>query len=173
MEDDALRERSDGFAAERRLITAERQQRALRRRSGPARRAGSTIGKMLLLLGCAVLAGVVVAGLALPAAALAGLTSKSAATSFDSLPSSLRVPPVAQTSNLYANDGKTLITSFYEEHRLDVHAAEVVAKVMRQAIVAAEDAGFYQPPRGGPARACSAPSSPTSARRRPTRAPPR
>ena len=38
------------------------------------------------------------------------------------LPASLETPPTYQTSYVYANDGKTLITSFYDENRRDVHA---------------------------------------------------
>ena len=54
-----------------------------------------------------------------------------------------RTPPTAQRSYLYANDGKTLITTFYDENRRDVTLREI-APVMQQAIVAAEDSRFYQ-----------------------------
>jgi hypothetical protein len=47
---------------------------------------------------------------------------------------------------VYADDGKTLITMFYDQNRRDVPLADI-GTVMQQAIVAAEDTRFYQ--RGG------------------------
>ncbi|HEX8631887.1 MAG TPA: transglycosylase domain-containing protein [Catenuloplanes sp.] len=99
--------------------------------------------KVLSLLLCGLLAGLVVAGFALPATALAGLTARYATESWEDLPSELRTPPSDQTTNVYANDGRTLITAFYEENRTDV-AAQEIPEVMRQAIIAAEDTRFYQ-----------------------------
>ncbi|GAB2936635.1 transglycosylase domain-containing protein [Micromonospora polyrhachis] len=72
---------------------------------------------------------------------LIGLGSISAG--YDDLPRNLSTPPTAQRSYLYANDGKTLITSFYAENRHDV-SLDAVAPVMRQAMVAAEDTRFYR-----------------------------
>lgn len=97
--------------------------------------------RTLLLIG--VLAGAVVAAATLPGTALVGLALKAASGAYDDLPDDLRIPPTAQRSYLYASDGKTLITSFYEENRTDVPLADV-APVMRHAIVAAEDNRFYQ-----------------------------
>src|SRR3954464_7088055 len=59
------------------------------------------------------------------------------------LPPQLISPPDAQGSRIYAADGKTLITTFYDEDRHDVALAKI-APVMQQAIVAAEDTRFYQ-----------------------------
>ncbi|MDI5940467.1 transglycosylase domain-containing protein, partial [Micromonospora sp. DH15] len=58
------------------------------------------------------------------------------------LPEALRTPTTPQRSYLYANDGKTLITTFYDVNRTDVPLTEI-APVMREAIVAAEDRRFY------------------------------
>jgi membrane peptidoglycan carboxypeptidase len=60
-----------------------------------------------------------------------------------SLPRSLQTPPNQQSSYVYANDGKTLITTFYDQNRRNVSLPEI-APVMQQAIVAAEDNRFYQ-----------------------------
>jgi membrane peptidoglycan carboxypeptidase len=60
-----------------------------------------------------------------------------------SLPSNLQAPPNQQASYVYANDGKTLITAFYDQNRRNVGLADI-ATVMQQAIVAAEDTRFYQ-----------------------------
>ncbi|WP_428967140.1 transglycosylase domain-containing protein [Micromonospora fluostatini] len=90
-----------------------------------------------------LLAGLALAVAALPAALLLGIGVRSVIGPYAELPNSLRTPPTAQRSNLYANDGVTLITSFYAENRTDVRLAEI-APVLRQAVVAAEDLRFYQ-----------------------------
>jgi membrane peptidoglycan carboxypeptidase len=95
------------------------------------------------LLPSAVMVGVVVAVAALPAATLGGIALLYATSSFEDLPSELRIPPTAQASSIYANDGKTLLTTFFDENRRDVPLTRV-ARVMQQAIVAAEDARFYE-----------------------------
>ncbi|MEJ3750923.1 transglycosylase domain-containing protein [Actinomycetes bacterium KLBMP 9797] len=101
------------------------------------------ISKLLSLLLAGVLAGLALAASVFPANAAVGLALKSASETFDDLPSDLKTPPPAQRSYLYANDGKTLITTFYEVNRVDV-TLDQIAPVMRQAIVAAEDARFYE-----------------------------
>ncbi|RKR86953.1 membrane peptidoglycan carboxypeptidase [Micromonospora pisi] len=98
------------------------------------------IGRLALY---GVLAGAVLAASALPASALAGVVLKAASQSYEDLPADLRVPASAQRSYLYANDGKTLLTSFYDENRVDVPINEI-ATTMQQAIVAAEDTRFYE-----------------------------
>jgi membrane peptidoglycan carboxypeptidase len=101
------------------------------------------MGRVARLLVFAVVAGAVLAAAALPAGAIAAYVTRHAVDSFDDLPSDLRIPPTAQASYLYANDGKTLITTFYDENRRNVPLTEV-AQVMQQAMVAAEDIRFYQ-----------------------------
>jgi membrane peptidoglycan carboxypeptidase len=106
----------------------------------PAR---SATVKVLSLLLCGLLAGLVVAGFALPATAVAGLAARYAGESFEELPGDLQTTPSAQTTYIYANDGRTLITTFYEENRTDVPITEIPT-VLQQAIVAAEDIRFYE-----------------------------
>ncbi|MEV1156958.1 transglycosylase domain-containing protein [Micromonospora chokoriensis] len=101
------------------------------------------LDKLLTVVIAGVLAGLVLAAAALPAALVFGIGFSNLSTPYSELPNTLRTPPTAQRSNLYANDGTTLITSFYQEDRVDVPLHEV-APVMRQAIVAAEDVRFYQ-----------------------------
>jgi membrane peptidoglycan carboxypeptidase len=103
----------------------------------------AVLGGPAALLGYALMAGVILAAAALPAAMIVGLASKGASDAYLALPSSLVVPTSAQTTNVYANDGRTLITSFYDENRRDV-SLDQIAVVMQQAIVAAEDVRFYQ-----------------------------
>ncbi|MFU8852640.1 transglycosylase domain-containing protein [Micromonospora sp. SL1-18] len=100
------------------------------------------LDKLFTVLLSGVLAGLVLAAAALPAALAFGLGFKGLMP-YAGLPDSLRTPEPAQRSNLYANDGRTLITSFYVEDRVDV-PVDGVAPVMRQAMVAAEDVRFYQ-----------------------------
>jgi len=59
------------------------------------------------------------------------------------LPPQLLDPVTDQVTQVYAADGRTLITTFYDEDRQDV-ALTAIAPVMRNAIVAAEDTRFYQ-----------------------------
>jgi membrane peptidoglycan carboxypeptidase len=101
------------------------------------------MGRIAKILLFAVVAGAVLAASALPVSAVVAYLARSAVDSFDELPGDLKIPATAQTSYLYANDGKTLLTTFYDENRRDVPLAGV-APVMQQAIVAAEDIRFYQ-----------------------------
>lgn len=102
----------------------------------------SPLSRLFTVLLAGVLAGLVLAVAALPGNLLLGLTARSALGSYAALPAALKTPATPQRSYLYANDGKTLITTFYDVNRTDVPLSEI-APVMRQAIVAAEDRRFY------------------------------
>ncbi|HCT80530.1 MAG TPA: glycosyl transferase [Micromonosporaceae bacterium] len=97
------------------------------------------VGKILLV---ALVGGVIMAVAALPATALATWAINLSAVSYDDLPEVLKKPTISQASYLYANDGTTLITTFYDENRRNVRLDQV-AQVMRDAVVAAEDSRFY------------------------------
>jgi membrane peptidoglycan carboxypeptidase len=101
------------------------------------------LSNALSLLICGLLAGVVVAAAAFPVVAMSGLVAKAGADSFDRLPSALTVQQSPQITYVYASDGKTQISTFYDENRRDVKLAEV-ATVMQQAMVAAEDTRFFE-----------------------------
>src|SRR5690242_2890522 len=90
-----------------------------------------------------LIAGAVVAVVAFPAVGLGGVILKSITSFYNTPPSPLHIPQTAQITSVYANDGKTLITTFYDERRKDVSLAEI-PKVMQQAMVAAEDTRYYQ-----------------------------
>src|SRR3954447_5972485 len=98
----------------------------------------TNLGSLLL---CGLLSGVVVAAAAFPAAAMSGLVAKAGGKSFSALPSELKSFNSPQITRIYANDGKTLISQFYDEFRSDVPLKEI-SPYMRQAIVAAEDRQF-------------------------------
>lgn len=100
------------------------------------------VTRIVLFVSLSMLAGVLVAGLALPAVGLLGLTAKRGAENFQSLPASLKVPPLKQRSKLLAADG-TLIARFYTQNRVYV-PLEKVSQEMQDAIVAIEDSRFYE-----------------------------
>src|SRR5690242_20169874 len=94
------------------------------------------------LLICGLLAGVVVAAAAFPAAAMSGLAAKAGGKQFAKLPSELKDFSSPQITRIYASDNKTQISQFYDEFRSDVPLKEI-SPYMRDAIVAAEDRQFY------------------------------
>jgi membrane peptidoglycan carboxypeptidase len=98
---------------------------------------------LLALLLCSGLAGVIVAALVFPVVAMGGLTARSGADTFEGLPTDISVLPSPQVSYAFASDGVTPLAQFYDENRHDVPITDV-ADVMRQAVVAAEDARFFQ-----------------------------
>ena len=78
----------------------------------------------------------------LPAVGLAGLTAKRGAENFLALPAVLEVPPLKQRSTLLAADG-TPIARFYSQNRVYVPLSKI-SQPMQDAIVAIEDARFYE-----------------------------
>ncbi len=104
----------------------------------PSSGAGS---RTLLFLALSAVAGVLVAGISLPAIGLVGLTAKRGAENFESLPAELSVPPLKQRSRLLAADG-TVLATFYSQNRVYV-PMDKISKEMQDAIVAVEDARFY------------------------------
>jgi membrane peptidoglycan carboxypeptidase len=95
------------------------------------------------LLRAGLIAGVVVAAVAYPLAAISGLGAKAGANFVNNMPTQLNTKPPAQTSYLYAADGKTLLTMFYEEYRKYTPISQM-SPYIQQAIVASEDTRFYE-----------------------------
>jgi membrane peptidoglycan carboxypeptidase len=100
-------------------------------------------GRIAPLIRAGLIAGVVVAGLVYPLAALAGFGVKNGSAALQRMPAELTVLPSAQTSYVYAADGKTLLTMFYEEYRRPT-AIKDMSPYLTEAIVASEDTRFYQ-----------------------------
>ncbi|AGL14945.1 glycosyl transferase family 51 [Actinoplanes sp. N902-109] len=100
-------------------------------------------GRISPLIRAGLIAGVVVAGLVFPLVALAGVGAKEGAGALQNMPEQLSVVPSAQTTYVYASDGKTLLTMFYEEHRKPTRIADM-SPYITQAIVASEDTRFYE-----------------------------
>src|SRR5256885_4699475 len=101
------------------------------------------IARLVPLIRTGLIGGIAVAALTFPVAALAGLALKSGADAFDSLPKQLLIVRSPQTSYVYAADGKTLLTSFYEEDRKYIPIGQM-SPLIQKAIVAAEDSRFYE-----------------------------
>ncbi|MDR8409572.1 penicillin-binding protein [Nonomuraea sp. 3-1Str] len=88
------------------------------------------------------LCGVLAASLVAPAVSGAGLAAKSVAHTFVDLPPAPREEPLSQVTRLLDRNGKPF-AQFYQANRRAVPLSRV-APVMRQAIVAIEDARFYE-----------------------------
>ncbi len=99
----------------------------------------SSLGLFLVV---SVLAGVLVAGLAVPFAALAGLGARNVAQSMEELPEDLTTEPLAQRTRVLAADG-SLLATWYDQNRVNIPLNRV-SLTMRKAIVAIEDYRFYQ-----------------------------
>jgi membrane peptidoglycan carboxypeptidase len=98
--------------------------------------------RAVLVVAVSALAGVLVAGLALPIAAGLGLMARESATEFANLPADLEpTATLPERSRMTDPNGRTIGT-FYEENRVYVELDEI-APVMQQALLAIEDHRFY------------------------------
>ncbi|MGW3206173.1 transglycosylase domain-containing protein [Streptomyces sp. NPDC001135] len=93
-------------------------------------------------LGVSVLAGAVMAGIALPAAGALGLAAKGSVKSFDEIPANLKSPQLSQRTTILDNQGKP-IASVYSRDRTVVELKDI-SPYMQKAIVAIEDSRFYK-----------------------------
>ncbi|WUH92676.1 penicillin-binding protein [Streptomyces sp. NBC_00433] len=93
-------------------------------------------------LGVSVLAGAVLAGIALPAAGALGLSAKGTAAGFDDLPGELKAPPLSQASKILDSRGG-LIATVYSRDRTVVPITAMSANIL-QAIVDIEDSRYYE-----------------------------
>ncbi|GGU71662.1 carboxypeptidase [Streptomyces albospinus] len=93
-------------------------------------------------LGVSVLAGAVLAGIALPAAGALGLAAKTSVQGFDDIPANLRTPPLSQRTTILDADGGE-IAKVYSRDRTVVDLKDMSPSI-QQAIVAIEDARFYK-----------------------------
>ena len=105
------------------------------------KRAGSLAYSLVMFVVVSVLAGVLVAGLFIPFAGMAGVTSNAAAAELESLPAELATPAPATRSKVLMG-GKTL-AFFYDENRIPVKPTKI-APIMRQAQIAIEDHRYYE-----------------------------
>ncbi|MEO6530625.1 MAG: transglycosylase domain-containing protein [Specibacter sp.] len=102
----------------------------------------TTLGKLVAFLGVSTICGVLVAGLMVPAVALAGTTTTSSISFFDDLPDEMNVGTPAQSSKVLAANGSVLAT-FYNQNRTEV-ALKSISPFMKNAVIAVEDARYYE-----------------------------
>ena len=97
------------------------------------------IGQIVLLT---IVAGLLAAGITLPAVAISGLAARDAASTFDNLPVGT-LGDVPAISTMYDAEGQT-IAKFYPGgiYRVPVNYDQI-SPVMQDAIVAIEDSTFY------------------------------
>lgn len=105
-------------------------------------RVGGVFYSALMFLVVSVLSGVLIAGLAVPFALMAGLSSKAALDEMESLPVELETPPQAERTTVLLGDGSVL-TNLYDENRVYV-SLDKIAPIMRTAQLAIEDHRFYE-----------------------------
>ncbi|GAA5036764.1 penicillin-binding protein [Actinopolymorpha pittospori] len=100
------------------------------------------VSQLLLFVVISALTGALAAGLVVPFAGLLGLSTQSTTDAFENMDANLQDPPLPERSRLLAADG-SLIATFYDQNRVEVPLKQV-AKVMQNALLAIEDARFYQ-----------------------------
>ncbi|MEU1682841.1 transglycosylase domain-containing protein [Micromonospora zamorensis] len=100
-------------------------------------------GRLVPLLRAGLIAGIVIAAAAYPLVAVTGLGAKATAHATEQKTRLLTTALPAETSYVYAPDGKTVLTMFYEEYRQYTKLSDMSPNI-QQAIVAAEDSRFYQ-----------------------------
>ncbi|MEU2061948.1 transglycosylase domain-containing protein [Streptomyces sp. NPDC013455] len=111
----------------------------------PKKRSGGGLSPMqqaAKFLGVSVLAGAVMAGIALPAAGALGLAAKGSVKGFDEIPANLKSPQLSQRTTILDNQGNQIAT-VYSRDRTVVDLADI-SPYMQKAIVAIEDSRFYK-----------------------------
>ncbi|WP_333732539.1 transglycosylase domain-containing protein [Streptomyces sp. IBSBF 3010] len=111
----------------------------------PKKRSGgglTTTQQAAKFLGVAALSGVVLAGIALPAAGALGLAAKGTVDGFDEIPANLKTPPLSQRTKILDSKGG-LIATVYSRDRTVVPLTSI-SPYMQNAIIAIEDARFYE-----------------------------
>jgi membrane peptidoglycan carboxypeptidase len=98
---------------------------------------------LVLLVALSALAGVLVAGLAVPFVGGVGFAVRAADNSFNNLPTSLTAPAILEHSVIRAANGSVIAVLRGPEDRTVVPITDIPV-VMQQAIVAIEDDRFYQ-----------------------------
>ncbi|WP_329565288.1 transglycosylase domain-containing protein [Kitasatospora sp. NBC_01266] len=94
------------------------------------------------LIGASGVAGVLLAGMALPFVGGVGLGAKASVDNFNSLPSDFKTPPLSQASTIYdANNG--VIATVYDRDRTVV-PSDQISPLVKSALVDIEDNRFYQ-----------------------------
>ncbi|MBT0767334.1 penicillin-binding protein [Kineosporia sp. J2-2] len=108
----------------------------------PAPAPRNVLGLLGAFVVTSLVAGVLAAGLAVPAIGATGMASNSAVKAFNDLPSEISDTEMAANTTVLAADG-SLIATFYDENRVPVDLDQI-SPFMQNAIVAIEDERFYE-----------------------------
>ncbi|MGW0559965.1 transglycosylase domain-containing protein [Streptomyces sp. NPDC003016] len=111
----------------------------------PKKRSGGGLTKAqqaAKFIGVAALSGAVLAGIALPAAGALGLAAKGTVEGFDEIPANLKTPPLSQRTTILDAQGGPIAT-VYSRDRTVVDLKDI-SPYMQKAIIAIEDARFYE-----------------------------
>ena len=100
------------------------------------------LSHLVVMVAVAAVLGVVVAGLAIPFAGIAGIGARNVARTMDDLPEELKTDPLSQRTTILDADGNRL-ASLYDENRITVPLTGI-SRTMIKALVAIEDYRFYQ-----------------------------
>lgn len=103
--------------------------------SSPLKLVGSFVASSAVL-------GLLMAGLAVPAVGAAGVASEQMSETFQSLPEDLQEGPLPARTTLLFSDGTPMAT-IYDQNRIEVPLDKMSLQV-KQAVLAVEDARFYQ-----------------------------
>jgi membrane peptidoglycan carboxypeptidase len=103
---------------------------------------GNPVTKIFRLLVAAVVAGVLVAFIALPLVGSGGVSARDASNGFQHMPADLKMTPPPEKTVMYGADGKPVAT-FFDRYRESVRLDQV-NPIMKKAIIAIEDSRFYE-----------------------------
>ncbi|NYH52585.1 membrane peptidoglycan carboxypeptidase [Nocardiopsis arvandica] len=103
---------------------------------------GTLLQRISQLVVIGAIAGLLVAALALPAVGGLGITARNVASNFLNMPGNLETPPPPQRSTIYDSEGG-VIAEIFDQNR-ELVDIEDVSPVMIDAILAIEDAHFYE-----------------------------
>lgn len=103
---------------------------------------GTLLQRISQLVVVGVIAGLLVAALALPAVGGLGITARNVASGFLDMPSNLETPPPPQRSTIYDSEGG-VIAEIFDQNR-ELVELDDVSPLMVDAILAIEDARFYE-----------------------------
>ncbi|MBA2509626.1 MAG: penicillin-binding protein [Nocardioidaceae bacterium] len=103
---------------------------------------GTVLRRIVVLVVVSALAGMLVAGLALPFAGLTGIAAREVAAGIENLPTELDEATLPQRTKVLDSNGKT-IAYFYAQNRVSVPLSKV-APVMKRALLAIEDSRFFK-----------------------------
>ncbi len=106
------------------------------------KQAGSKAYSLMMFVAVSILAGVLVAGLGVPFAALSAATARAGSAAVSSLPADLAVPQQHEASTMYMADG-SLLAKFFDENRQYV-TLDQVSPEMQMAQIAIEDHRFFE-----------------------------